>query len=423
MSMSIHRLLSRTTAKAWGFGLALAVCIGCSSAPVAVEPLPPHYKAKTLGDVAAVAGTYQPVDRLAADALVSTGDSRRPTYVKTANTPLKKPLNVLVLSGGGQYAAFAGGVLAGWTATGKRPDFDVVTGVSSGAFLSVYAYLGPKYDPAIQRQTDLKTSDVFKYRPLVYWYRHDSIGSSEPLQRLIENELNDECLADIRAAHKAGRRLFIGTMNQQTRRLIIWDVGAVACSGQPDADQLVRKIVVASSSIPGVVPAVDFEVEVNGQRFHEPHVDGGAISQAFVRFGPEIPEFDPAHPDKKWLAGSNLYVIAGGKLYADAVEGKMGLLKRTTSSISGTLYALYRSDLWRIYSLCAASGMNFHHIAVPEEAKVAPSSIDFNQQMMHDLFDLGRNMGQRGGFWRQTPPGYEDGETENPRAGVHFTIR
>ncbi len=425
--MGIHRLprLFARLLQRPALVSALAIVIGCSSTPSQSETLLPHYGAKTIIDAEAPTGTYQPVERVVADVLTTSlaRGPNQPVHATTTALAATKPINVLVLSGGGQYAAYAGGILSGWTETGTRPPFDVVTGVSSGAFLAAYAYLGPKYDPNIRKLTVmLKTSEVFAYRPLFCFLHHGSIGSSAPLQHLIETEFNDECLADIRAAHRSGRRLFVGTMNLRTRRLVIWDLGAIACSSRPDADQLVRKIMLASSSIPGVVPSVDIDIEVNGTHYHEEHVDGGAVSQGFVRFGPEVPQPDPAKGDAKWLVGSNLYAIAGGKLYADTVDGDLGMLSRITSTVSGTLYALYRADLWRLYSLCAASGMKFHHAAVPDETKVASRSTSFDRATMEELFVIGHDQGIHGTAWRQTPPGYDAGEEEIPRAGFRFTV-
>ena len=406
---------------------ALAVVAGCSLASNKPLLSPPHYSAKRITDEAAVGETYPSVERAAADALALLAteppDSLWKVNQAAAVPTAVKPLNVLVLSGGGQYAAFAGGVLVGWTASGQRPDFDVVTGVSSGAWLAVYAYLGAKYDSNVERLTKmLTTSDVFPYRPLICWLRHGSIASPEPLRKLVETEFTDECLADIRAAHCAGRRLFVGTMNQRTRRLAIWDVGAIACGPQPEADRLVRKILTASCSIPGIVPPVDFDVEVNGTRYQEEHADGGAIAQAFVRFGREVAPRNPAKPGTRWLVGSNLYAIAGGKLYADTREDDMGMLSRITSTVSGTLYALYRADLWRVYSMCAVSGMKFHHAAVPQDAKITLGSTDFDVSTMRKLFEIGHDMAIKGNLWRETPPGCEEGEEDNPRAGLRFTV-
>jgi len=407
---------------------AVVVEAGCSSAPKKAQAYPsqPLVHAKQIIDEAAPPGTYPPVDRITADSLATAlcapaAVSRRVAEIGLPATP--RPLNVLVLSGGGQYATFASGILVGWTATGCRPAFDVVTGVSSGAMTAVFAYLGPKYDPVIQRLSNtVQTSDIYRLQPVRNLLFHDSLASSRPLQKMIDVEINNECIEDIRAAHQLGRRLFVGTMNQRTRRLVIWDLGAIACSGRPDADQLVRKILLATSSIPGLLPPVLLDVEVNGVHYCEEHADGGAVSQGFVRFGPENPPPDPARPCDKWLAGSNLYAIAGGKLYADSVEGRMRMLKRTTSTISGTLYALYRADLWRIYTICAASGMKFHHTAIPQEMKVDKPSTEFDPQTMKELFAAGYDMATRGIAWRLTPPGYDPGEEDTPRAGFRFIV-
>jgi hypothetical protein len=229
--MGIHRLPRLFAQLILGSALvsAWAIVAGCASTPSQSETSLPHYGAKSINDAAAPPGTYQPVERVVADALTTSfaGDPNQSVHVAITAPTAVRPLNVLVLSGGGQYAAYAGGILVGWTEAGTRPAFDVVTGVSSGAFLAVYAYLGRKYDPNIRKLTvTLKTSEVFAFRPLINYLDHGSIGSSAPLKRLIDTELNDECLADIRAAHRSGRRLFVGTINLRTRRLVIWDLGA-----------------------------------------------------------------------------------------------------------------------------------------------------------------------------------------------------
>jgi hypothetical protein len=404
---------------------ALSCGPGCSSSPKHTEPQPLFY-AKRIIDEAAPEGTYQAVEReiaisLAA-ALAAQPEKPKPPE-QAAPAAAAKPLNVLILSAGGQYATFAGGLLSGWTATGTRPDFDVVTGVSSGAMAAIYAYLGPKYDATVERLMNSVTSDnVFKFSPVKSLLCTNSLASSKPFQKFVDCEINAEVLADLRAAHQSGRRLFIGTMNARTRRLVIWDMGAIACSGRPDADQLVRKLVVASSSIPGLLPAVEFNVVVNGVRYREEHADGGAVAQSFIAFGPEMPRPDHAHPEIRWLAGSNLYAIAGGKLYADLIEGKMGMLKRATSTVSASLYALYRADLWRLYSICATSGMKFNFVAIPEEVRIEKGSTEFDHKTMRELYALGYDMATRGNFWRHMPPGHEPGEEEIPRAGVRFIV-
>lgn len=338
--------------------------------------------------------------------------------------PGGKPLNVLCLSGGGQYGAYAVGLLCGWTARGDRPEFDVVTGISSGALIAPLAFLGSRYDAVLQREWNtLRTEDLFRYRPVpLHVLRDKSLASSTPMQERIACIYTDEVVAEIGQAHRCGRRLFIGTMILHSRRLIVWDIGAVATCGRPDAAELVRKILLASSSIPGLVPPVELPVEVNGQCLTEVHGDGGAVAQTFLRFGAHHPRPHPADPAARWLVGSNLYVIAGGKLFIDPVAGELGFLTRATGAVSATLYALYRADLWRLYSYCQASGMAFHHTAIPTDLSTPGRSTQFDPEVLRIMFTSGYDASMTGQPWRTTPPGLESGEEELPRAGLQFTV-
>ncbi|MGL6095913.1 MAG: patatin-like phospholipase family protein [Fimbriiglobus sp.] len=394
----------------------LAVAVGCARNR-GPEPVPPAYlTAKVVTDVAAPPGTYRGSDLPLAEVLA-------PAAVNTPPDPGKKPLNVLALSGGGQYGAFVAGTLCGWTDKGTRPEFDVVTGISSGALIASLAFVGPKYDCELRRVfTTLRQEDLFKYQPARQLIKYKAIATSEPLQKNIAMTISDEYVADLRAAHATGRRLFVGTMNVHSRRLVIWDLGALASCGRPDATDLVRKVLLATSSIGALTPAVEFAVEVDGVNYLEEHVDGGGASQVFVRFGPHHPRHVPGSPEK-WLAGSNLYLIAGGKLYADPVAGDLGFIARATSGISATLYALYRAELHKLYGLCAASGMKYHFASIPVEKKTAAKSMAFDPVVMQDLFALGHGYGTTNIPWRHTPPGGEPGEEEMPRAGFRFEIQ
>jgi hypothetical protein len=334
-----------------------------------------------------------------------------------------RPMNILAVSGGGQYGAYCAGVLVGWTASGQRPEFDVVTGISAGALVACFAMVGPKYDAEMQRVfTTLTGKDLFRYRPALYLIRYKSIASAEPLKEQIDQTVTPEYLCDLQAAHQAGRRLFVGTMNAHSRRLTVWDVGAIACSNRPDRLELVRKILLASSSISPLTPTVPFDVVVDGQKYVEEHCDGGGTSQVFVRFGPSHPRYDASRPGP-WLQGSNLYLLAGGKIYADPVGGELSFIAKATGGVSATLYALYRAEANKLYALCAASGMRFHMVAVPQEKKTALKSMDFDPAVMQDLFALGYGQGSGGIPWRTVPPGGLPGEEEEPRAGLEFTTR
>lgn len=339
-------------------------------------------------------------------------DSLAAAFAKPTG-PVATPQQVLVISGGGQYAAYNAGLVVGWTEAGNRPKFDVVTGISSGAIVAAYAFLGERYDSNLFRFfTTIRQRDLFVFRPVVELFRNGSLANSERMAELLEREVNDCVLFDLREAHKEGRRLYVGTMNARTRRLTVWDVGAIACSDRPDAGDLVRKVLLASTAYPGLLPPVEFDVEVDGVRYQEQHVDGGAASQAFLRLGPGGER--PAPGVTGWLCGSNLYAMAAGKLYAPQVEGKVKFLSRVGGSISAALYALYRAELVNMYAFCGVSGMTFHLNSVPEATEVPPNSMSFEIEAMRRLYTLGYDTAKGGVPWRFTPPGTEPGEEEQP---------
>jgi hypothetical protein len=332
--------------------------------------------------------------------------------IKT-NGPVSPPQNILVISGGGQYAAYNAGAIVGWTEIGNRPKFDVVTGISSGAIVAMYAFLGERYDSNLTRFfTTTRQKDLFVYRPALELIRNGSLASNKRLADILEKEINECFLLDLREAHKEGRRLYVGSMSVRTKRLTIWDLGAVACSERPDADRLVRKILLAAIAYPGLLPAVEFDEEVDGVKYTEQHVDGGAVSQAFLRVGPQGER--PSPTATGWLQGSNLYAMAAGKLYAPEITGEPGILKRVGGSVSAALYALYRAEVTMMYSFCGVSGMTFHLNAIPEDAQVPPNSMKFDTEAMRRLFSIGRNAAKNGIPWRFTPPGTEPGEEAHP---------
>lgn len=358
--------------------------------------------------------TYVPSPKLTAESQFNKpmAESLATVFASAPVNPSTKPINALGVSAGGQYVAFNAGLLVAWTQSGTRPDFDIVTGVSSGAIVGLYAFLGAKYDPGLTRLfTTAKDSDFYKYTPLRSLVRTQSLAGSEVLEALVAKEVNDEALCDLRAAHLAGRRMYIATMNVRTRRASIWDVGAIACSGRPDADALVRKVIVAAESVPGVLPAVKFDVIVDGCHYVEDHVDGGPATQMFLRPGPGSEKTQNAG----WLKGSNFYAMAAGKMYAPELTGKLGFLKRVTTVLSASLYALYRAELMNLYTFCQTSGMKYHSIAIPQDAEVPPNSTTFEPEAEKKLYAMGYKMACPAIPWRLTAPGAEPGEEEAPR--------
>jgi hypothetical protein len=358
---------------------------------------------------------YPPVEKPAADSLAASLGA-----LAEAPPAGTRSLQVLALSGGVAGAPFTAGVLSGWTETGTRPTFDVVTGISSGALIGAYAFLGPKYDPEMRRLIlTLNTNDLMRFRPLRCMLRDGAFGSAEPAERLIRRVYSDCFLDDLRRAHAEGRRLFVGTMSMQTKRLVIWDIGAIASSDRPDSGDLVRKVLLAAISWPGAVPPVEFDVEVNGRCHHEQHCDAGPVAMAFVRFGPQPgwPDCDsPARPG--WLAGSDLYVLASRKLYSDPERVAQCAIPRLGLSVTTLFEALTRADIARLHCFCGVSGMRFHLLAVPPEYHGEPPCItNLYPKEARQLFEVGYEKGLRGPCWRTTPPGAEPGEEAVPRDG------
>jgi hypothetical protein len=292
-----------------------------------------------------------------------------------AVTPADRPQNVLCVSGGGKYAAFTAGVLNGWTASGTRPPFDVATGVSSGAPVAFMAFLGPKYDPALANLfVNLKRSDLFRWRPVRGALTGGALMTSRPLEELLERQINDAVMADLRAAHASGRRLFVATSNVLTHRLVVWDVGGIAASGRPDAHAIVRKVILAACSIPGISPPVEFDVTVDGVRYRERHADAGNLTQVFVRTnGPLAP-------------GSSVWVLSAGKVHLNPSTKNPGTFETLVNAVSTTLYALFRADTVKLHALCRVTGSRFALIALPEDFRGRSSSMVFDPEESRRMY-------------------------------------
>jgi hypothetical protein len=389
--------------------VALAVVVGCAGRgrPIAtptVADLEHDWKNRSQPNADAYPNTDETIVRGLADALGSD-----PGPVPPQPAAAGRPLNVMVLSGGGKYGAFSTGVLSGWTCTGTRPQFDVVTGISSGAIMSLIVFLGPQQDARLREYfTTLESRDLFRMQPVRGLLFRDALASSAPLKRIIDKEVDDQMMADFRQAHAEGRRLLVGTTNLMTHRLTIWDLTAIAASGRPDATELVRKVVLAACSAPAFAPAVEFDVTVNGKCYHEIHGDAGNVSQGFVRTPNGLPP------------GSNVYIICAGYLYSPPWEERPGFLGLAKRGLSDSLDALFRADLMTMYTLCAVSKSRFQLIAMPPTLKVKAGSMSFDPEDQRRMLETGFNIGRSGPVWRTVPPATFPGEPVTPRTGLDF---
>lgn len=211
----------------------------------------------------------------------------------------------LVLSTGGAEGAYGAGFLNGWSASGTRPHFAAVTGVSTGALMATYVFAGPQYDEELHRgYTEITASDIFEVATTP-----ESLTDAWPLQKMIEKRVTPEMLSAIAAEHAKGRRLFVVTTNLDAGRPMVWNMGAIAAHGGEAALKLFREVLLASASIEGLFQPVYITVEANGRQFQEMHADGGATGPLF--FGP-LPYLMPGSGDR--LPATELYVVVNGKM-------------------------------------------------------------------------------------------------------------
>jgi predicted acylesterase/phospholipase RssA len=325
--------------------------------------------------------------------------AERPHLVASGRRPV---VNFLALSGGGSDGAFGAGLLSGWTASGKRPEFELVTGVSTGALTAPFAFLGPKYDAALKHVfTQSDTNDIAISRPLRGLLGGDSLSSNAPLAKIVAQYVDEAFLEEVAAEHRKGRRLWIGTTNLDAERPVIWDMGRIATSGRPEALQLFRTVLLASAAIPAVFPPGFIKVAANGSEYEEMHVDGGATREVFL-----VPtQFMASQADRS--LGFNpirrAYSIRNGHV---APEDKV--VKARTLSIAGrAVSSLIKSqgvgDLYELYLFSKRNGIDYNLAYIPADFHDT-STQAFDPVYMTKLFDLGYQMAVAGYPWQKTPP-------------------
>src|ERR1700688_4183520 len=302
----------------------------------------------------------------------------------------------LALSSGGADGAFGAGLLDGLSDSGKRPDYAVVTGVSSGALMAPFVFAGPRYDDALRTAyTKITAADIFEVGGT-----GESFVDSWPLKDLIAKQITPAVLADIAAAHKRGRRLFVVTTDLDAERSVVWNIGAIAVHGGDAALTLIRNVLLASSAIPGGFPPVLIDVEANGRPFQEMHVDGGVGGQFFV-----APAAVMAATSDYRLPATALYVVINTGL-----QPGFQIVPRSTASIlTGTVGAAVMVDtrlmIDRAYLAAKRSGIDFNIASIPADFNV-PSRGPFDPDYMSALFQLAETQGKSATPFANEPPAY-----------------
>jgi len=311
----------------------------------------------------------------------------------------------LVLSTGGEDGAYGAGVLVGWSAAGTRPEFSVVTGVSTGALMAPFVFVGKKYDEQLRTSyTTINATDIFEIGG-----KGESLLDTWPLKDLVGKQVTRELLADVAAEHARGRRLFVLTTNLDAGRPVAWDIGAIASKGDLQALELVRSILMAAISIPGAFPPVLIQAEAGATRFHEMHVDGGLGAQFYV-----APDTLQLSNSKFVLPATGLYIIVNMKLGNDfqvTERSTLGILGRT---VSAAIKVVVRNAIDRAYVLAQRSNIPFH-LAFVDDAFNAPSRGPFDSDYMKTLFEFGYAQGKSGLAFHNEPPDFANRPTKAAR--------
>jgi predicted acylesterase/phospholipase RssA len=322
--------------------------------------------------------------------LALAGEERRPMS------------NLLAISGGAEKGAFGAGLLVGWGDAGNRPLFDQVTGVSSGALIAPFAFLGHDRDGQLREIfTSYGRQDIFTYN-VPSLLEGAALVDNSPLAKLIEKYVDDDMIREIAKERRKGRLLLIGTTNLDTQRPVLWDMGRIAMSSNPEAKTLFRKILLASSALPGIFPPVRIQVKVGQHSYDELHVDGGLTRQVFIA----PPALTSMSRNQAPTIKPRLYVIRNGRIDPEWQPVKENMFSITQRSISTLIKNQGIGDLYRIYSEARRDGIEFNLASIPSDVSET-SNKPFDQNYMASLFDRGYALASHHYTWSKGPPGFE----------------
>jgi len=287
--------------------------------------------------------------------------------------------------------------------------------VSTGALTAPFAFLGSAYNARLKEvYTTIKTRDLIAERSILAAVFDDALADSEPMSKVLERYVDDEVLDAIAAEYNKGRFLLVATTNLDAGRGVLWNVGALACSPDPEARKLIRKILIASASIPAAFPPVMINVEIDGKEYQEMHVDGGATAQLFL--------YPPSYNIKASAEASGVfrdrkaYVIRNSRLDPQWAETRHQTLSIAGRAVSALIQSQAVGDLYRVFATCKRDAVDFNLAYIPRTFD-AKSSEAFDPAYMSQLFDVGYRDTIEGRCWVKQPPGLATSATAVDTAG------
>jgi predicted acylesterase/phospholipase RssA len=305
-----------------------------------------------------------------------------------------QPVNILALSGGGADGAFGAGALVGLTRSALRPKFSVVTGVSAGALIAPYAFLGPDWDDQLAEvYTSGRAEHLLQSRGLGVLFG-SSVYSGTPLRQLVDRYATDALIQAVAREASSGRLLLVATTDVSTGEPVIWDLGSIAMNGGVGARALFRDVLVASASVPGLFPPVVIRVQEQQALYDEVHVDGAVSAPFFVPLAFVEPTRDASAPSQ----GAAVYVIVDGRLSEQSAPIRLRARSILSRSVSTGLNHMLRTTLELTATDAELEGAQFKFAAIPV-AYPQLNSFDFSTPTMRSLFQYGYKCAQAGRLW------------------------
>lgn len=309
-----------------------------------------------------------------------------------------KEINVLAISGGGSDGAFGAGVLKGWSRSGKRPKFDIVTGVSTGALIASYAFLGTTWDDRLEHfYTHITDAQVYQSKGVAGLFG-DSLYDTAPLRSMIEKAVDHKLLDAVAEEHRKGRRLYVATTDLDTGTVVVWDMGGIAASGQKSRVETYRDVLVASAAFPGFFKPVYVRYSDQPGKARM-HVDGGVKAPILLR------SFMVEGPQKR----KNVYFLINGKMTlkaeAPAVEATVADISKR--SIAELMRGLLYKTIYQAYVTVERANARFNLLHVPDDVDDIHDALSFKPSEMRRLFAVGEKIGAEPSAWLKEPPRLE----------------
>jgi predicted patatin/cPLA2 family phospholipase len=383
-------------ARTWLAAFLVLTVVGCAS-PERLAPVPSANSSKALPLGLANARFFPLVEREQLIAEWQQSLQRQRQVLGLAPDATLPPASFLAISGGGDNGAFGSGLLVGWTEAGDRPEFQVVTGVSAGALISPFAFLGPAYDKQLRDiTTSISAKDIFSDRGLIGGIFNDAMSDTTPLWNLLSKYIDEPLMEAIAHEYQKGRLLLIGTTDLDAERANIWNIGAIAASGRPGALDLIRKILRASSAVPAMFQPVMIDVDLDGKHHQELHVDGGAVAQMFLY---------PSSIDIEKIAKRErkAYLIRNAREDPEWADVERRTLSIAGRAVSTMIHSSGSNDLLRLYFVTQRDNVDYNLAYIGSEFSASRAG-DFDKAYMTALFDYAYQQARRGYAWQKTPP-------------------